>query len=80
MSFLGILLVGPKLHKGSVRGHLPVITCSCGYEILILPDLKIMSQVIEEHVLDHKNKGVTDSEADVIELDLIAQIFSKIAE
>ena len=39
-----------------------------------------MSQVIEKHVLDHKNKGATDSEADEIEIDLIAQIFSKIAE
>jgi hypothetical protein len=38
-----------------------------------------MSQAIDKHVLEHKNKGATDSEVDEIELDLIAQLFSKIA-
>jgi hypothetical protein len=50
----------------------------CGFEILVLPDLKIMSQAIEKHVLEHKNKGATDSEADEIEFDLIAQLFNKV--
>ena len=59
---------------------MPVITCVCGYEILILPDLKIMGQVIEKHVLEHKNKGATDSEADEIELELIAQLLDKVSE
>ena len=72
-------MVDSKLHKDSFKSHLPVITCVCGYEILILPDLKIMSQAIDKHVLEHKNKGVTDAEADEIELDLIAKIFNKIA-
>jgi len=73
-------LVDSKLHKDSFRRHLPVITCVCGYEILILPDVKIMSQAIEKHVLEHKNKGATDSEADKIELELIAQLFKKVAK
>jgi hypothetical protein len=68
-----------KLHKDSFSRRLPIITCACGYEILILPDLKIMSQAIEKHVLEHKNMGATDSEADKIELELIAQLFSKVA-
>jgi len=59
---------------------LSVITCVCGYEILILPDVKIMSQAIEKHVLEHKNKGATDSEADKIEFELIAQLFKKVAK
>ena len=72
-------MVDSKLHKDSYRRHLPVITCACGYEILILPDLKIMSQAIDKHVLEHKNKGATDAEADEIEFELIAQLFSKVA-
>ena len=39
-----------------------------------------MSQAIDKHVLEHKNKGATDSEADEIELELIAKLFDKIAE
>jgi len=73
-------LVDSKLHKDSFKSHLPVITCVCGYEILILPDLKIMSQAIDKHVLEHKNKGATDSETDEIEFELIAQLFSEVDE
>jgi hypothetical protein len=39
-----------------------------------------MSQAIEKHVLEHKKLGATDSEADEIELELVAQLFNKIAE
>jgi len=41
-----------------------------------------MGQVIEKHVLEHKNKGATDSEADEIELELelIAQLLDKVSE
>jgi len=46
--------------------------CVCGFEILILPDLKAMNQVIEKHVLEHKNIGATDSEANEIAKELIA--------
>ena len=73
-------MVDSKLHKDSFKRHLPVITCVCGYEILILPDLKIMSQAIDKHVLEHKNKGATDSETDEIEFELIAQLFSEVDE
>jgi hypothetical protein len=38
-----------------------------------------MSQAIDKHVLEHKNKGATDAEADEIEFELIAQLFSKVA-
>ena len=60
--------------------HFRVITCDCGFEILVLPDLKAMSQAIEEHVLCHKNKGAKADEVNRIEEDLIAQLFKKITE
>ena len=40
----------------------------------------MMSQAIEKHVLEHQNKGATNSEANEIELELIAQLFSKIVD
>lgn len=69
-----------KLNRDSYRNHLPIIKCACGFEILILPDLKAMNQVIEKHVLKHKNIGATDSEANEIAKELIAQLLNKIAE
>ncbi len=69
-----------KPYTNSARSHLPIITCSCGYEILILPNLKIMSQAIENHVLEHKNKGASNADAKEIENELINQIFNNIAQ
>ena len=76
----GTWLGDSKRHKDSDKRHLQVITCKCSYEILILPDLEIMSQAIEKHVLEHKKLGATDSEADEIEFELIAQLFSEVDE
>ena len=35
---------------------LPIIKCSCGYKILLLPSVKAMSQAIEAHVETHTLK------------------------
>jgi hypothetical protein len=45
-----------------------------------VPDLQAMSQAIEKHVLEHKNKGTNDVEAIKIEDTLISQVFDKAAE
>jgi hypothetical protein len=39
-----------------------------------------MSQAIEKHVLEHKNKGANDIEVSRIENALISQVFDKAAE
>jgi hypothetical protein len=69
----------PKVHKNSSSG-LPVIKCKCGFEILVLSDLKAMSQAIDKHILEHKNRGATDDEVKRMELDLIAQVLSYAAD
>lgn len=69
-----------KVHNHSLKSRLPIITCECGYEILLLLDLKAMDQAIQNHVLEHKNRGVKDAEANRIEDELIFQIFKKAAE
>ena len=71
-------MTGTKAPNDSSIRHFLVITCGCGFEILVLPDLKAMSQAIEEHVLEHKNKGAKAAEINKIEEDLIAQLFKKI--
>ena len=33
---------------------MPTVRCVCGYEILVVPDLKAMNQAIKNHVAEHK--------------------------
>ncbi len=41
--------------KGKPEHNLPTIKCICGQEILIVPDLKAMSEAIRNHLLKHKH-------------------------
>jgi hypothetical protein len=36
--------------------HVPVLTCECGAQILLLPDLKVMNHAIEVHIAEHRKK------------------------
>ncbi|HSV50096.1 MAG TPA: hypothetical protein VLH35_07240 [Candidatus Acidoferrales bacterium] len=36
------------------RSKMPIFTCSCGKQILIVPDMKEMNRAIEAHVAEHK--------------------------
>jgi hypothetical protein len=71
-----------KTKEHSLKNSLPLLKCKCGHEILILPDLKTMGRVIEEHAMEHKKKyALTQEEADAVQDNLIAQalmIISKI--
>ncbi len=33
---------------------MPIIKCVCGFEILVVPDLKAMDRAIKNHVAKHK--------------------------
>lgn len=37
-------------HKKGIR----TIRCACGFEILVLPDLKAMDRAIENHLAEHR--------------------------
>jgi hypothetical protein len=80
ITILGTSLMGSKDNYYSSRHRLSVIKCECGYEILFLFDLKAMGIAIEKHVLEHKNNGAKDAEANRIEDALIAQFFDKVVE
>lgn len=45
------------------RGHsasLPTIKCTCGEQILVIPDLCAMNRAIENHAAKHRRKGLSD--------------------
>ncbi|MCW4019447.1 MAG: hypothetical protein NWF00_12355 [Candidatus Bathyarchaeota archaeon] len=45
----------PKARKLK-SARLPLIKCECGAEILVVPDVKVMSECIEMHLMWHKQK------------------------
>ena len=63
---------------------LPLIKCRCGAEILLVPNVKLMSKVIEEHSEAHKkkikNRKEAMTEAEKVQEDLLAKVFSKAGE
>jgi hypothetical protein len=58
---------------------LPIVKCSCGYKILLLPSVKAMSQAIEAHVETHNRKikiaAEAKKESERVRLNLIEQVF-----
>jgi hypothetical protein len=65
------------------------IKCECGWETLLIPDLKAMSKTIEAHVDTHRkiekdcsktdaeNIGAAELEAERVENYLVAQVLKK---
>ncbi len=42
--------------KSFSKRRMPIIKCSCGTEILVVPDIKAMDRAINRHVAEHKIK------------------------
>ena len=40
------------------RKRMPIIKCSCGFKILVVPDLKAMNQAIINHVAKHNKSSL----------------------
>ena len=46
-----------KDHNDKFVAHktrMPIIKCGCGFEILVVPDLKAMKRAIKNHAAQHK--------------------------
>jgi hypothetical protein len=59
------------------------IKCECGFEILLLPDVKTMGNAIEAHVTQHIRKlkpSASAAEAESLRDALIVQVFSKLSK
>ena len=39
------------------KKRMPIVRCLCGYEILVVPDLKAMNLAINNHLAEHKKAG-----------------------
>jgi hypothetical protein len=39
-----------------LKERLPLISCECGTEILLVPDLQAMNRAIKTHVAEHRKK------------------------
>jgi hypothetical protein len=60
---------------------LPVIRCSCGFKLLLLPDVQVMGQAIENHALEHKKKhGLSHEQTKNLKDGLIIQAFEMASE
>ena len=70
--------------KTSGKKRLPVVKCTCGVEILLVPNVKLMSEAIESHVEKHKKKikdsKEAEAEADRVRDGLIKQVLDKASE
>lgn len=64
------------IKKTKKAGHL--IRCECGFEILLVPDVKAMGKAIETHAAEHgkkeKDPAMVAAEEERIQDFLIAQI------
>ncbi len=74
----------PKSIKKVGEARLPVIKCSCGSEILLVPNVKLMNEAIEAHINEHTKKLKTpkeaEAEAERVRDDLIIQVLEKASE
>ncbi len=53
-----------NLGKKPVKKRLLVVRCICGAEILLIPNVKLMSEAIEAHVEEHIKNIVDPQEAE----------------
>jgi hypothetical protein len=70
--------------KKKEAASLPVIKCTCGKEILLVPNVKVMNEAIETHVLEHikdiKSPKEAEVEAERVRDDLIIKVLEKASE
>jgi hypothetical protein len=48
--------------KSFGKRKMPIIKCSCGTEILVVPDIKAMDRAINKHVAEHNVKAGISTE------------------
>ena len=52
--------------KETIINKMPIATCKCGKEILVVPDLVIMGEAIKKHVQESKGCDETDLSQEII--------------
>ena len=78
-----VKVVPSHIAKKKIGGDkgLPMIKCSCEAKIMLVPNVKLMSEAIEAHVEKHKQKvkdpKAAEAEAERIRDYLIMQVLDK---
>ncbi|MCX8151225.1 MAG: hypothetical protein N3D85_06960 [Candidatus Bathyarchaeota archaeon] len=44
-------------HQPQTKPKMPIVRCTCGAKILLVPDVKKMSEAIEKHIKEHLPRG-----------------------
>jgi|SRR5450756_112948 len=60
-----------------LKERLPIISCECGAEILVVPDLQAMNRAIKTHVAEHRKRERT-AQRNVITSSKISQLLSQL--
>jgi len=65
--------------KQKRKAELTIIRCSCGVEILLVPNIKLMGEAIKNHADAHKQKvkDPEEAEAERTQNELIVKILEK---
>ncbi len=70
--------------KKKIGNTMPVVECFCGARILLVPDVKKMSEAIEAHAMEHaqnfSTKKEKEAEVERIRDELIAKVLAKACE
>ena len=67
--------------KINVYNGLPTIKCSfCGQEILLVPNVKLMSEAIEAHAIEHARKICEPKEAEAEAGRVLDSLIAKVLE
>jgi hypothetical protein len=61
----------------SLTEGLPIISCECGAQILVVPDLQAMNRAIETHVAEHRKQE--NGTKNVFSSGRISQLLSQLA-
>lgn len=72
-----------RISKKKIGGGkgLPTIQCSfCGQEILLVPNVKLMSEAIEAHAIEHARKICDPNKAEVEAGRVLDSLIAKVLE
>jgi hypothetical protein len=57
-----------------LKKHMPIVRCVCGFEILVLPDMKAMNLALKNHLGKHKQTHNDAGRLDIFEESLTEQV------
>jgi hypothetical protein len=60
-----------------LKERLPIISCECGAEILVVPDLQAMNRAIKTHVAEHRKRERT-AKRNMVRSSKISQLLSQL--